>query len=267
MRFNFYLAVFMAQFLSSSLSAFDFPKDEDTPFGVSATRVDLPIDKNLHIPEPEKDGRFQTLNQTGFMIQDQNPYTEKFIEFAAETNHPVLEIGAAYGITALAALRKGAKVIANDLEAKHLLLLNEQAPQELRSKLILNNRRFPNDTNFPDNSLGAILACRIIHFLRGDEIAQAIEKMMRWLVPGGRIFIIAVSPYYHSFSNFLPIYLKNVDVKLPWPGEIENAHEYAPHRAQQIPKFLHLMETRSLGKFCKEKGLNVVYHSPMKKPY
>ncbi|TAK81872.1 MAG: hypothetical protein EPO09_21790, partial [Aquabacterium sp.] len=59
-----------------------FPSDEDTPYGVSAMRTDFVMGKDLHIPKQEEDGRIVTLNQTGFMTQDQNPYNEKFIDFA-----------------------------------------------------------------------------------------------------------------------------------------------------------------------------------------
>lgn len=257
--FNFITVFMSALVFNSSFYAYQFQKNENTPFGISATHEDLLIEGDLKIPEPEEDGKIATLNQMGFMTPDQNPYNTRFIEFAAQSPFPVLEIGAAYGLTVLPTLERGSTVIANDIDERHLLLLREQAPLELRSNLILNKRRFPDETEFPENSLGAILACRVVHFLTGEEMERGIEKMKRWLVPGGQIFVVTLSPYHrHLKDRFLPIYLKRARKNDPWPGTIENMHEYVPHEANKIPKFCHVMDTNSLGQAFQRHGFRVI---------
>ncbi len=101
--------------------------------------------------------------------------------------------------------------------------------------------------------------CRVAHFLTGKEMEEAIEKMKKWLAPGGRIYIITLSPYHYLLHDkFLPIYLKRVKQNISWPGIIEDMHQYAPHQAGKIPKFLHVMENHSLGKALRKQGLNIV---------
>lgn len=253
-----YIFSMMSLILPNVLSAYYFPENEDTEFGVSASRPDLRIDNDLYIPEPEKDGKIPTLNQTGFMTPDQNPFNTDFIEFAAQCQFPVLDIGAAYGLVSLPVLHRGAKVIANDIDVRHLLLLREQANIESRNRLFLNKKRFPNEMNFPDNSLGAILLCRVAHFLTGKEMEEAVTKMAKWLVPGGRVYVVTMSPYHHLLNGLLPIYLKGVKENSPWPGVITHMHEIAPHLKEKIPDFLHVMDSNSLGKGFKTQEFNVI---------
>lgn len=260
--FNFTMVFMTTYLLNSSASGEHFPQDEDTPFGVSAVRRDIYIEGDLKIPNPEADGKIATLNQTGFMTPDQNPYNLQFIEFAAQCSVPSLEIGAAYGLTSLPALRRGARLVANDIDERHLLLLREQAPQELRANLTLNKRKFPNEMDFPANSLKGILACRVFHFLSEDEMEQGIEKMKHWLIPGGRVFVVTMSPHHrHLKEKFLPLYLKKVKEGNPWPGIIQNMHEYVPHEAEQIPQFVHVMDTDSLGSAFRRHGFTVIQES------
>lgn len=256
-----YVMSIAAIFTPESIYAFYFPEGDDTEFGVSATRRDFMIREELKIPQAEEDGKIPTLNQTGFMTPDQNSYNLSFIDFAANCKHPVLDVGAAYGLTTLPALSRGAQVVANDIDGRHLLLLREQAEEKLRKHLFLNKKRFPNETEFPDNSLGAILLCRVAHFLNEEEMEQAIKKMAKWLISGGRIFVITMSPYHHLLNEFLPNYLQKVDKNIPWPGVINNMHEIAPHLKTQIPNFLHVMDHDSLGKAFEKEGLKILKES------
>jgi hypothetical protein len=142
-KFIFLLTTLIPLYMNNSVCAYQFPKAEDTPFGISAVRDDLLIEGDLQVPEPEADGKIATLNQTGFMTPDQNPYNMQFIEFASKSKYPSLDVGAAYGITVAPTLQRGGTIIANDIDERHLLLLRESIPPELRPRLILNKRRFP----------------------------------------------------------------------------------------------------------------------------
>lgn len=256
-----YLMSIVSIFTPKSVSAYNFPEDEDTEFGISATRPDLVISNGLQIPQAAEDGKIPTLNQTGFMTPDQNSYNLNFIEFAANCSRPVLDIGAAYGLTSLPALRKGAQVIANDIDPRHLLLLREQAEEELRKRLFLSKKSFPNETEFPESSIGAILLCRVAHFLSENEMELALTKMTRWLAPEGRIFVVTMSPYHHLLNEFLPEYVQKAERDIAWPGVINNMHAIAPHLEAQIPNFLHVMDNSSLGKAFEKRGLRIVQES------
>ncbi len=242
----------------NSTSSYRFPKNEDSPFGISAARDDIHLERDLSLPLPQKDGKFPTLNQTGFMTPDQNPYTEDFIAFAATCSLPVLDVGAAYGIATLPALKGGATVIANDIEEKHLLLLREQTTVEERNRLFLNTQMFPHTMNFPDNSLGAILVCRLAHFLTEEEIEIGIAQLKRWLAPKGRLYMITTSPHHHLLPDFFPRYLKQSQEGVAWPGAIPDMHKIAPELSQHLPKFLHVMDAHSLGKALQRHGFRMV---------
>src|SRR5262245_33374185 len=114
-----------------------------------------------------KDGLIPTLNQMGWMTVGLDAFSREFVDFSSTAPGPVLDIGAAYGIASIEALKTGARVIANDLDRRHLDILYDRAPKEYVRNLILKAGEFPNELNFSDYSLGGILACRILHFFDG----------------------------------------------------------------------------------------------------
>jgi len=233
-------------------TAVHFFPEEDTEFGVRATHPGLRIEDDLSVPDPVEDGKIPTLNQTGFMTPDQSVYNEAFLDMIrryVESGQPprVLDIGAAYGITSIPALELGAKVVANDIDERHLLLLREKVPALLRENLILNKHSFPNEAIFPADSFDIILLCRVGHFFTGEEMESSILKAYSWLKPGGSFIITTLSPYHHIITEFLPVYQKRAESGAPWPGMIDNMHEFAPHLKDKIPNFLHVMDRDSLG--------------------
>ena len=56
-------------------------------------------------------------------------YSNKFVEYAATINHEVLDIGCAYGVATLAALEKGVRVLAVDIDPGHLEILKQRMPE------------------------------------------------------------------------------------------------------------------------------------------
>ena len=71
---------------------------------------------DLEMPEPSFGEMIPTLNQRGFMSATIDEYSKKFVEYAATTSDEVLDIGCAYGVATLAALEKGARVLAVDID-------------------------------------------------------------------------------------------------------------------------------------------------------
>ena len=78
----------------------------------------------LKMPEAEESGFIPTLNQMGFMTSSLDQFSKEFVDYAGK--FPLensMEIGAAYGVSTVEALKKGAQIIANDLEEKQACLL------------------------------------------------------------------------------------------------------------------------------------------------
>lgn len=214
--------------------------------------------QNLEIPAPASDGKIPTLNQKGYMTPESDKLSNDFIECAAawgKKGIPSVDVGAAYGIISLLALEKGAILIANDVEKRHLLILRKNASKRNLSRLFLNTRSFPEQTTFPANSVGAILLRRVVHFLNPVQLELAMDKVTEWLRPGGSVFIVTMSPFHYSLKGFDAIYEEKLMKGNPWPGEIFNMRSYIPDCAKDIPDYLHVMDTRPLIQALEKRGL------------
>ena len=193
--------------------------------------------------EPEvKDALIVTLNSMGYMLSRPEKYNQAFIDFAGSAPGPVLDIGAAYGLATIPALEKGAHVIANDLEEKHLQILKNKVPLSYLNHLELKPGRMPNAVHFDDNSLGAVLASRILNFLLPEEFQESFDKIFKWLKPGGKFFFLGATPYMGNFKKFLPTYLKNKMKGQKWPGFLNDIPSCAPERAPDLPQFINLID-------------------------
>ena len=229
-------------------------------YGIRATDETLKK-PSKEIPSSLNNGSIPTLNQTGFMTPESDEFSDDFIESAAgwaKRSLPVLDIGAAYGITTIPALEKGGIVIANDIEEEHLLHLKEKTPPLLRHNLYLNYNRFPETLDFPDQSFGSILMRRIVHFLTPAQMEKALDNANRWLVPNGVLYIITMSPYHYSLGSFLNTYDERWNANNTWPGEIENMKTYVPHLAQDIPEYLHVMDERPFINALSKRNFDIV---------
>jgi SAM-dependent methyltransferase len=140
---------------------------------------------NTPLPATDLPGAIPTLNGTGFMLEALDEYAWSFIEAAARAPGEVLDIGCAYGVATLAALERGARVCASDMEPAHLALLEQRVPNAQRAQLRTRAGVLP-DIEFPSRSFDAILASRVLHFLDGDALPRALAAFARWLRPGGR---------------------------------------------------------------------------------
>ena len=103
---------------------------------------------------------------------------------------PVLDIGAAYGVATIPALKNGAHVIANYLEEKHLQILKNKVPLSYLSHLDLKSGRMPNELDIEKNSLGAVLTSRVLSFVLPEELELSFKKIFRWLKSGGEFFFL-----------------------------------------------------------------------------
>jgi ubiquinone/menaquinone biosynthesis C-methylase UbiE len=198
------------------------------------------------IPEPLPSGLIPTLNKMGYMTQFVDEYSQRFIDDAEHAKAPLLEIGAAYGIATLEALRKGAKVISNDLDEKHLKILEEICPSNIRQNLTLLPGKFPEEIDIQDNSISSILMCRVIHFFTPDEIALTFKKSFDMLVPGGKLYIVADTPYQKNWAKFLSIYEQKKRNGDKFPGLVTNSDDYVTDLGFNLPQMLNFMDDEIL---------------------
>lgn len=228
----------------------------NSPFGVRADASALPQDKiKVQIPPLPEESEVTTLNNHGFMKLNLDEFSKEFINYSIKEKGPVMDVGAAYGVTVIPILKAGSAVIANDIEPRHLLLIRENTPKKLWSNLYLNDSRFPQDIDLPDNSLSAILMCRVAHFFTPEEMELAFNKAHKFLKKGGKIFFVIVSPYHARLKGFSKIYDERWSNGDRWPGVIQDMHKYVlPHKAAYVPKFFHAVDERPIKIILKKYG-------------
>ena len=209
------------------------------------------------MPNPEPNGFIKTLNNMGYMTSGLDAYSQAFVDFAPAAPGPALDIGAAYGVASLAALSRGARVIANDIDDRHLEILRGRAPEHIQSRLSLMPGSFPDGIDFAPESVGAVLICRVMHFFDGPAIERAAAKAMRWLAPGGKVFAVGETPFIGTAKGFFPTYEARVKAGEPWPGIVENVGAHDPKRAGNLPSRMHLLDEPTLRRVFTQAGFVV----------
>jgi SAM-dependent methyltransferase len=222
------------------------------PADILSMRPELPP---THLP-----GAIPTLNETGFMLEALDQFAGQFVRDAATDGGEVLDIGCAYGVATLAALERGARVCACDMEPRHLELLEQRTPATDRARLRTVQGILPG-VQFPPESFTAILASRVLHFLAGPELRSALASMRDWLKPGGVLYVVADTPYMPVWQSFVAEYEAAKARGAPWPGMITDFSRYWATRpdgtVQRGPAFLNTLDPDILARECIAAGLQV----------
>lgn len=207
-------------------------------------------------------GLVPTMNDKGFMFEVLDRYAEEFIETAANSDRASLDIGCAYGVATLPALIRGARITACDMDIRHLQVLESRTPPQVRNHLTLVPGILP-DIALPENHFGALLCSRVLHFLTGDEIEQSLRNMYRWLCAGGKIFLVADTPY-GIWRKFVPDWEMNIAAGSRWPGLIPEPVRYLPFSTSDEdvgPPLMNLMNPDLLQRMAEEAGFMVEHCS------
>lgn len=232
-------------------------KAESSDLGISAEQINIDEFTENEIPTQIRD-EIPTLNKMGYMKTDLDEYTTDFIKCAREFKEPVLEIGCAYGFIVQKVLEENGCIIASDLSQEHLITLLKQTNPDYLKNLYLYPGRFPDEISLPANSLRAVLASRILHFINGEDIEAGLDKIHNWLKPKGRFYFVAVTPYHESISeHFLPQYEQNVRNNVKWPGEIENQWDIAPQHKDYVQPYLHVFDIPLLNQLLPKHGFRI----------
>ena len=210
------------------------------------------------MPEADASGFVKTLNNMGFMTTYLDEFSQEFVEYAAQARGPALDIGCAYGNAALPALQRGAQLLANDVDPRHLEIVTARATAAgLQSRLTLLPGAFPQDLQIAAGSLGAALACRVFHFFDGPQIEQGVRTVAGWLKQGGKFYLVAETPYVGGVKSFIPTYEERRSQGVRWPGFIEDFTQIDPLRSKDLPKTMHLLDEEVLRRAFEEAGLVV----------
>jgi polyketide synthase PksJ len=216
-----------------------------------------------------RDGLASTLNQTGLAIEHvDDPYTTAFIELVARAPGSALEIGTAFGAASLQVLKRGVPIIANDIDPRHLEILQERTPPEQRHLLRLVPGRFPDELELAPASLGAVLISRVMHFMKPREIEGAVAKLWSALAPGGKVFAIVDTIYLKSIQAFMPVYRERKARGDEWPGWCENFRDYViPEYRSLAPETAHFLDEDTFPPFFTRAGFRIEQSSFIPRPY
>lgn len=188
-----------------------------------------------------------TTNRMGWSSEVLNEISRAFVEHAAACQEPVLDIGAAFGLAAIPALERRATVYANDLAADQLAELRRRTPAHLRPNLRLLPGRFPDELGFPYGSLAAVHASQVLHFLMPDLVVDGLAKAFRWLRPGGRLFVLAATPYQGTHAGFIPAFRERKARGELWPGLMTDYKRWNTHWSAALnPGWLHTFDDEVL---------------------
>jgi SAM-dependent methyltransferase len=211
--------------------------------------VDLPDDAR-------RKRRVLTKNRMGWSSAALSELSVHFVDFcrsgACPESSPALDLGAGYGTASLAAWECGAHVIANDLDPSHLVALAG------RPRLSIAPGRFPRDISFEENSLGAVHASSVLHFLTGNQLEYGLKVIARWLRPGGKLFVQAATPWQQPFADFVPEFHRRLESGVKWPGFVERIGAWSTHKQISLmPKAVHLLDTDTLASVTLNAGLDI----------
>ncbi|KAA8494145.1 hypothetical protein FVE85_4120 [Porphyridium purpureum] len=145
-----------------------------------------------------------TSNRTGMMMMS-NTYTDDWVDTGLRLDKPLLDVGCAYGLNVMHAVRRGARVVGIDYEDRHLTVAAQAIKDVLAARNTQNTAMFsafefkhgrlpsqlpPSDT--PDGRYASVLVSEVIHFLTCDELKQSLRDIRNLLVTHGTMYITAI---------------------------------------------------------------------------
>ena len=222
------------------------------------------------MPAPVENGMMiPTLDNQGWIWLYKDEITKSYIDYAARTKGLMLEVGAGYGHIVLEVLKKGARVIADDISLGQLQIIRHRAEIEGLSGLEVMNAEFPEKLDLPENTIDGILISRVFHFFTGSRIRESLRKVRCWLRPGGKVFIVTDSVYRTIFKELIPVYENNVAEGVEWPGWVDDVRKLIPKERidpETQPLAMNLMDPAIIRRELVLAGFRVEVSSFFKYP-
>jgi SAM-dependent methyltransferase len=210
-------------------------------------------------PETWVKGMIKTKNKMGIMTVENSPPSKAFIHHAKTEKKPLLDIGCAYGAVVIPAILNGGKVIGCDLDIDHLEIMQKSLPQEYVQCLQTTVDSFPDDLDFKKESLSAVHISMVLHFMKGEDILLGLRNCYKWLEPGGKLYIVNMTPYLGLFNwkALSKFYNERVQKGEKWPGEINCKNFTKDGWTDQLPEFAHFFDIDSMRFVTEESGFYV----------
>ena len=222
-------------------------------------------------PSRSDDGCIPTLNGRGVQFASTSPLLEEWLQ-SFDRKCPLLDLGCAYGINTSRALESGLPTIALDMDIKHLEILKGSTDPKRSHLLSCVVGSLPRDIPIPDCSVSGILSTEVITFLKGVDINPALATMFRKLVPGGFLFLSAVSIYHLEGidDDRLNHFLVDLAHGVKWPGlitDIEDLQSKVSEKASHLgggfdfksgrPPFIHFFVPEQLEEQVSNVGFEI----------
>ena len=193
-----------------------------TEFGIAANSIDIDSLPDHKKPDQVRD-EIPTLNQFGYMKFEWDEFCKEFVDYSKNAKKPVLEIAPAYGWITHRALEQDIEIIAADISKEHLEVLLKDAPKDKLDKLHVYHGKFPDEIDFPNESLGAVLASRLFHFLKEEEIEAGLKKIYEWLEPNGMFVCSNCSIHHYTVNQGMLDYYKEGEIlRDKWRGRTKS---------------------------------------------
>lgn len=207
---------------------------------------------------PEKERHRETLNKMGYMNLDPDWIQIQFFEFLPQAKGPGLDIGCAYGVVTLEALKRGYSMIAVDMEKGHLDVVQSEAKKNGWEKnLNCICARFPEGVDLSANSVGAVMLSKLIHFLKGRELEEGFKKIHHWLKPGGKVIMSSMTPFWKTQVDLLPEYQRRKAAGEKWPGEVKVPEKLHALFTGTLPLEMHMLEAEILERELRNIGFRI----------
>lgn len=194
----------------------------------------------------------------GFAHLNPLKVTRDLYDFAALRKGVYADIGAAYGIDSIALVKRGAQVVAIDLDQHHLDFLKEQLNEEELNRLEMRCQRFPEDVHLEEAFYDGVLLSRVLLFLSPDHLDQALNKVYRSLKPGGRVYVITVSPYSKGWDPVRTAFENHTRLLGSKPFLISNLWDVMPKTQTFLPNSIQLFDQEILSSLLKYAGFKIM---------
>ena len=212
-----------------------------------------------NIPKPLFPGLIPTLNKRGFMEEDLNDISRRFVEESNGLDGLSLDMGCAYGVATLAALQNGLHVLASDMDQAHLDILIKETPKEDLPRLKTKKGTLP-EINFKEEMFTTIHCSRTLHFLMPDDLKTTLTKMYTWLRPKGKVYFVTDTCFSGPWQKFLPEFKKRKAAGELFPGLIEDVLQCLP--IPELPSgmtpYMNCLDPETLARECRDAGFKIL---------
>lgn len=234
-------------------------------------------DKIIAIPESMEGIKRPTLNGNGYVFYSISPMAATFLEEECKPGRAVIDIGSGYSNIPIEAIKRGvSQYVANDILEDHLKILSQRVKEILGEdalkNLTLMLAKAPQELPASPQKYDAILADKVVHFMKPNEILEFIEWSKASLKKGGKMYVMTSTPYSTLYNKMLPEYLNRLKENKDFPGHFTNvmsncnASNVPTYNHCQVPDEMVLFSRTDLIKLFEKQGMRVVDSYSLKVP-